>query len=114
MNMIRLGVFHNERCLLYMGARPGFKTHICYIWGSAVRDTNQDIVRDTKDTKDTKDIVRDTGQEANNQGHVKVTDVNLEEVGGSSKMKATENTDGSYGVRRRISTHKRRSGSCRR
>src|SRR6218665_503839 len=76
-------------------------THVRYIWRSAVRDTNQDIVRNT-------------GQEANNQGYVKVMDVTLEEVGVSSKMKATENTDGSYGVRRRISTHKRRSGSCRR
>ena len=48
------------------------------------------------------------------KGHVKVTDVTLEEVGVSSKTKATENTDGSYGARRRISTYKRRSGSCRR
>src|SRR6218665_2711256 len=41
------------------------------------------------------------------KGHLKVT---WKQVGVSSKPKATENTDGSHGARRRISTRKRRSG----
>src|SRR6218665_599402 len=115
----------------------------CYIWGSAVRDESRDesrderrdvnVVRDTNKRQDTNqrrevNKRRDTNKRRDSnqrrsttyqttrfgKGHVKVMDVTLEEVGVSSKMKATENIDGSYGVRRRISTHKRRSGSCRR